>query len=144
MSRKPNVCGRNSNRRGATVVEFSLIAPLFFLIVFGMVEFGRAIMIQHAITNAAREGCRKAVLASTDNSDDIEDTVREFLQATTTGAMDEDIVRVVVPAGVSSSTSSGTQLTVSVEIDFADLSWLPFGGLGINSTLSAESTQERE
>ncbi len=53
-------------------------------------------------------------------------------------------VRVNVSDDVSSSTASGTELTVSVEVDFADLSWLPFGGLGLNPTLVAESTQERE
>ena len=34
------------NRRGAAVVEFAIVAPLFFLMIFGMIEFGRAIMVQ--------------------------------------------------------------------------------------------------
>jgi Flp pilus assembly protein TadG len=34
------------NRQGAAVVEFALVAPLFFLLVFGIIEFGRLIMVQ--------------------------------------------------------------------------------------------------
>ena len=144
MSQKTNVCDRNSNRRGATAVEFAFVAPIFFLLVLGMIDLGRMIMIQHAATNAAREGCRKAVLATTVNSTDIENTVRRALQTTTTYAWNKDVVRVSVPAGVSSSTVSGTELTVGVEIDFADLTWLPFARVGKNLTLGAESTQKRE
>jgi Flp pilus assembly protein TadG len=145
MSQKTNTCARNSkNRRGATAVEFAFVAPIFFLLVLGMIDLGRMIMIQHAATNAAREGCRKAVLATTVNSADIENIVRRSLQTTTTYAWNKDVVRVSVPAGVSSSTVSGTELTVGVEIDFADLTWLPFARVGKNLTLGAESTQKRE
>src|SRR5690606_472052 len=50
------------NRRGAAVVEFALISPLFFLLILGMVEYGRLVMVQQILTNASREGARMAVL----------------------------------------------------------------------------------
>ena len=37
---------------------------MFFMLVFGMIEFGRAIMVEQILTNAAREGARVAVLDS--------------------------------------------------------------------------------
>lgn len=43
---------------GATVVEFALVAPLLFLLLFGVVEFGRGIATYTAVTTAAREGAR--------------------------------------------------------------------------------------
>ena len=48
-------------RRGAAVVEFAIVAPLFFLLIFGMIEYGRMVMVQQVITNASREGARRAV-----------------------------------------------------------------------------------
>ena len=38
--------------------------------------------------------------------------------------------------------ASGTDLTVSVEVDYRDVSWLPLGYLGENSTLSAAAEAE--
>jgi TadE-like protein len=56
---------RSSRRRGTAAVEFAFVAPIVFVLVFGMIEFGRAIMVQQIITNAAREGARVAILSGT-------------------------------------------------------------------------------
>lgn len=50
-----------SKERGATVFEFALILPLFITLVFGIIEFGHAFYLQHAITTASREGARHVV-----------------------------------------------------------------------------------
>src|SRR5262245_7320181 len=55
-------------RRAATLVEFAIIAPVFFLIVLGIIELGRILMVQHLMTNAARQACRVGVLSGTSNS----------------------------------------------------------------------------
>ncbi len=44
--------------RGAAAVEFALIMPILFLLVFGIFEFGRAYNAQVSLTGAAREGAR--------------------------------------------------------------------------------------
>lgn len=49
---------------GTALVEFALLTPLFFLIVFGIIDFGSAYNQQHELRSAAREGAR---LASVDN-----------------------------------------------------------------------------
>jgi len=41
-------------------VEFALLLPLLLLIVFGLIDFGRAINAQITLTQAAREGARLA------------------------------------------------------------------------------------
>ena len=46
------------------MVEFALMAPVLFLLLFGIVDFGRALFYANEITNAAREGARVAILAS--------------------------------------------------------------------------------
>src|SRR5258708_19290597 len=44
--------------RGAAVVEFALLLPLLLLLLFGIIDFGRALNAQITITQAAREGAR--------------------------------------------------------------------------------------
>src|SRR5262249_38569770 len=44
--------------RGAAAVEFALMLPVLLLIVFGIIDFGRALDAQITITQAAREGAR--------------------------------------------------------------------------------------
>ena len=48
--------------RGQTLVEFSLVAPLFFMVFFGIIVLGLAVFYQQVVTNAAREGARFAAL----------------------------------------------------------------------------------
>jgi hypothetical protein len=43
-------------------VEFALVLPLLLLVVFGIIDFGRALNAQITITQAAREGARLAAL----------------------------------------------------------------------------------
>jgi Flp pilus assembly protein TadG len=45
---------------GAALVEFTILMPVFFLILFGIVEFGSMLWLQNNMTNAAREGARRS------------------------------------------------------------------------------------
>ena len=47
-------------RRGAAVTEFAIVAPVFFMMVIGFIEFGRALMVQQVLINASRVGARMA------------------------------------------------------------------------------------
>jgi hypothetical protein len=60
---KPYRAPRQS-RRGQTLVEFALIAPLFFMVLFGIVTIGIGIFYQQQVTNAAREAARFAAIHS--------------------------------------------------------------------------------
>lgn len=54
---------RRGRRPGQALVEFALIAPIFILLILGVVQFTRAYQIYVVLTDAAREGARTAVLA---------------------------------------------------------------------------------
>ena len=49
---------RRAQDRGAAALEFALLFPLLMLIVFGIIDFGRALNAQITLTQAAREGAR--------------------------------------------------------------------------------------
>lgn len=47
-----------SGERGQSLVEFALTLPLILVLIFGLVDFGRAFHAWLLVTNAAREGAR--------------------------------------------------------------------------------------
>ena len=49
-------------RGGATTVEFSFVAILLFLMLFGIFEYGRFLFVYHLTVNAARDAARFAVV----------------------------------------------------------------------------------
>jgi Flp pilus assembly protein TadG len=51
-----------TQRRGVTTVEFALVAPLFFLILFALFEFSWLNVIRHTADTAAYEASRAAIV----------------------------------------------------------------------------------
>lgn len=51
-------------RSGQAVIEFAFVLPLLLLLVFGITEFGRALMTVNVLTAAAREGARAAAVGA--------------------------------------------------------------------------------
>jgi Flp pilus assembly protein TadG len=49
-------------RRGAASVEMAVVLAPFLLVVFAIFDFGRFVMVRNLVENAAREGCRLAVV----------------------------------------------------------------------------------
>lgn len=57
---------RTLSERGATATEFAIIAPLFFMMIMGLITGGMALDGKNTLTNASREGARfGATLATT-------------------------------------------------------------------------------
>ncbi len=52
------------SEKGQSLVEFALILPILLLLVFGIVEFGRAFNTYLIVSNASREGARYAVVGA--------------------------------------------------------------------------------
>lgn len=108
-------------RRGASVVEMALIAPVFFAVVLGIIEFGRGMMVSQLVTNAAREGARMASIAGNSNAD-VEQAVTDFLQETAdVGAGDVTVTISVDNADADDevgNASRGDACTVRVAVPF--------------------------
>ena len=51
------------NRGGQAIIEFAMLLPILLLVLFGITEFGRAIMVKNVLHTAAREGARLAVVS---------------------------------------------------------------------------------
>lgn len=53
---------RRGGRRGQALVEFSLVIPIFLLVMISLFDLGRAVFSYNTLTNAAREGARMAIV----------------------------------------------------------------------------------
>ena len=53
---------RGHSARGQTLTEMSLVAPLFFMVLFGIIVLGIAVFYQQQVSNAAREAARFAAV----------------------------------------------------------------------------------
>lgn len=51
--------------RGQAMVEFALVIPIFLLMIFGILDLGRAVYAYSTLNNAAREGARVALVDQT-------------------------------------------------------------------------------
>jgi Flp pilus assembly protein TadG len=58
MNARNSAARARVDRRGVAATEFALVAPLLVFAILGVLEIGRAIQVQMALTNAVREGCR--------------------------------------------------------------------------------------
>jgi Flp pilus assembly protein TadG len=74
--------------RGQALAEVALVAPLFFLMVFGVIDLGRVVWANDVAANAAREGARyasvhagNADLTELASKQDIRDHAKNFVIA---------------------------------------------------------------
>ncbi len=73
FSRAGRACGRlRGDTRATTAVEFGIVAPLLFAVMFGILAFGIQFATRIAVTYAATEGGRAAIGG-------LDDTERESL-----------------------------------------------------------------
>jgi Flp pilus assembly protein TadG len=53
---------RRHRPAGQALVEFALVAPFLFLLLFGVIEGGRLVWTNHEVSNGTREGARFAMV----------------------------------------------------------------------------------
>ena len=99
---------RNAPRdRGAAAVEFALLLPMLLLLVFGIIDFGRALNAQITLTQAAREGARLDALGKSN--------VVAGTQAAATGLSP---VTVTVTTSCPANAGAGVNATVKAAYTF--------------------------
>jgi Flp pilus assembly protein TadG len=126
------------DRRGAAAVEFALVAPVLMLLVFGMIEFGRLVMVQQVLTNASREGARVGILDDSTTAD-VAASVSSFLTSSNISG-----ATITVSPDPPSSAGYGDAVTVTVTVPFNQVSWLPSPMYLNGATMSASTSMRRE
>ena len=75
---------KDKNNKGAVLVEFAMVLPIFILILIGTIEFGIVLHDYSLLQSASREGARAGAVGFTQAA--IEQRVRDFaLELNNTG-----------------------------------------------------------
>jgi Flp pilus assembly protein TadG len=105
-----------SDRRGTVVVEFAIVAPVFFLFIIASFEFARLNVIRHTADNAAYEAARHAMVPGATSAEAVDKAnsilnivgtrgARVTIDPTTLGPNDDTV-------------------TVTVEVPLAQNGWI--------------------
>lgn len=88
--------------RGAAAVEFALVLPILVVLLFGVIDFGRALFAYNYLTAAVREGGRFAAVQESASSEAaVRDRMSVYLQQLETLALPD-----VDPATITSVPNS--------------------------------------
>lgn len=122
---------RTRGDRGQSLVEFALVVPVFLVLLFALVDFGRGFQAWIEVTNAAREGARVGSLHGT--AGDIETRARAAATSLTPGDLS------IASSGVGGS--SGTSVVVTANYSFSLISPLaPMIGIVSGGTIGDSFT----
>ena len=133
--------GGQPRRRGAAAVEFAVVAIAFFIIILGLIEIGRAFMVQHLLLAAARQGARTGIVPPNGNTE-ITTAVGNVM---TPAGITSDHISVTVNDGVhdANTATTGQDITVQVYVSVDSVSWLPFTNY-LSGNLSGQYTLKRQ
>jgi Flp pilus assembly protein TadG len=162
--------GRRLLRRrqgGVSMVEFTLVAPLFFLLLMVLADFSKAIYDKNTLDAAAREGVRRAILVNSPTTSQVIAAITQHSSAVslpstgcvydsghtapTTGNTGYIYLSAppgggngsyTPPAGCSTPTAAGnhSQITVTIVYRYAPLTPLLSRVVGDHITLTSTST----
>lgn len=103
---------------GAALLEFALVATMLLVLIFGMVNFGRAIYTKNSITHAAREGGRYAAVHPIGSETAITDAVVAHMSPFGGGPLQTDDVTVTMNYAGGIPGGNPTSITVAINYPF--------------------------
>jgi Flp pilus assembly protein TadG len=107
---------RRQKRNGAAMVEFAIVAPIFFLLIVSSLEFGRLNVIRHTADQAAYEAARAAMVPGATAKEAKQAAKGMLAIAGTRGAK----ITVDPPA----LGPDDTQITVTIDIPLSKNGWI--------------------
>lgn len=122
-----------SGDEGQSLVEFGIVAFLLLMLLFGVIEIGRMVLVYTAVANAARTGVRYAIVHGSDNlatTDQIKTVVKNFL-----GTSPVDPTRATITINYPACNNPGCKVTVTTSYPYDPLiSYFPWPAINLRST----------
>ena len=129
---------RKNGEKGQALVEFTLLLPIFLLLLFAIIDFGMGFYSWITVTNSAREGARLGVVMAT--AQEIEDRVYQ------TADLPNESTKMTVTV-TNAQGQPGESVVVKVDYDYDLITPLAgivsfFSGNVLGPTLTFSSTAE--
>jgi Flp pilus assembly protein TadG len=106
-------------------------------LVVGFLEFGRALMVQQVLVNAARVGARQASTTGATLTE-VQTVVEDYAEGVAVPGVDVDV------DPDPGTAAPGTTITVTTSVAFNEVSWMPSPWLLGDATLSSSSQMRKE
>ncbi len=147
------IAHRPGKRKGATALEFAFVAPAMFALILGIFEVGRALMVMHLLSDVARDSARYAAVTEGTNKSttNIQTYATNRLAGYGITTVNTPVVIVNDSSATDLSTSAGpaqqsgssnfgkytngTEVTVQVQANFSEVTWLPFADFMLGSVV---------
>jgi Flp pilus assembly protein TadG len=139
------------DRKGQALAEFAIVLPVVFLLIAGIIEFGRAWNIKQAVTDAAREGARYTVIVDGRTTTQVEDLVKQRLALANIDTTNPPTTVTISPTAFFKcpvgAGGAGAEMTVSVTTTYhmawvgAMMRWV--GGTS-NIPINSQATMRNE
>lgn len=129
------------------MLEAALVLPVLISLTFGCVEFGYFLYVKNTFQGAAREGARAAIVTGTSGSNS---DVTTAVTATMTAAGLNNCgytTLIESPLGTAttvSALSAGTQIFVTVRVNWSAVGVRPLGIIPANKQLSGVAVMRKE
>lgn len=119
------------DQAGQSMVEFALVGMTFIIIIFGVIDLGRAVFQYNLLASSAREGARAAILQNNTDTDVIDRAVQSSAGMLSSGD-------VTISGSRSCSSVPCPSVTVTVTHEFTPVT--PLVGTLIGGSLSMRSS----
>lgn len=129
-------------RRGVAAVEFAVVASLLFLLVMGIIEIGRAMMVLEMLNSAARNGARVGTIQGSANTDVTNAVTAALANAGFSGT--NTAIQVNGATADVNTAVPGDHVTVTVSVPYNNVTWLPTSMFLAGRTLGSTVVMRHE
>jgi hypothetical protein len=110
---------RRDRSRGQSLVEFALTLPILLLIIFGLIDLGRAVFISNSLAEAARDGARYGSVQARSWNDARRNLVEDWILDRLPGVPDPtaDVQCTTANAGLGCTVEDTVTVTVQADVE---------------------------
>jgi Flp pilus assembly protein TadG len=108
-----------SGRKGLVTVEYAVVLSLVLVVLWGIIEFGRMVLVADCLVQAAQEGARVGIVPGSTTAQVTAEINTILANSYITGA-----TVTTTPADIT-TLKTGETLTVNVKVPFSAVTWLP-------------------
>ena len=120
-------------RRGAALLEFALVASLFFALLLGMLQFGVYLNATNTLWNLSREAARYASVQRDDNPDANQKIIDHINKPSPDGVLpptvDPKKLTITIEPSNYKDRGKGTEVKITLQYDMTDKLFVPIGGM---------------